>query len=110
IFSTLYTTNDGYHPVSGNRKFGFINNGDGTFTFYTQGEDRLSPAFYKWGNWLRKGIAFKTADKLWMSFIQKSADDFGSNVVLDSTTYRPNYEKVDEVLNGTKKASTLGCN
>lgn len=59
---------------------------------------------------LRNGIAFKTADKLWMSFIQKIVDDFGSDAVLDSTTYRPNYEKVDEVLDGTKGASTLVCN
>ncbi|MBK7636218.1 MAG: hypothetical protein IPJ13_19560 [Saprospiraceae bacterium] len=33
---------DGYHPVSGNRRFGLIPNQDGSYTFYTSGVDRLT--------------------------------------------------------------------
>jgi hypothetical protein len=42
IFSTVRTKRDGYHPVSGNRGFGLRDNGDGTWTFYCKGADRLT--------------------------------------------------------------------
>ena len=42
IFSTVYTKEKGLHPVSGNRGFGIMDAGDGKWTFYTMGADRVS--------------------------------------------------------------------
>lgn len=96
--------------MSGNRLFGFTDNGDGTYSFYTRGVDRLSTSFYDWGNWLSGGLAFSNADELWSSFQEKIKDEIGSNATLESTTYRPDYNKVEGVLNGTESPTTLGCN
>lgn len=111
IFSTLYTSADGYHPVSGNRLFGFTNNGDGTYTFFTRGVDRLSTKMDDWGNTLLNDFAFNSADNLWTSFQEKITADFtsNSNVSLDSTTYRPDYDKVAGILDGSEDTSRLGC-
>ena len=112
IFTTLYTSEDGYHPVSGNRRFGFSDNGDGTYTFYTRGTDRLSTDYYDWGNWLMGGFAFNSADDLWQSFQDQIAGDFGAAATVHApVTYRPDYEQVADVLNGTADVSALeGCN
>src|SRR5262249_6332040 len=42
IFSTVWTPDDEWHPVSGNREFGYVEDADGGYTFYTRGADRLS--------------------------------------------------------------------
>ncbi len=44
IFSTLNGPWPGanFHPVSGNRQFGILDNHDGTYTFYTRGADRIT--------------------------------------------------------------------
>ncbi len=42
VFTTVNTSNDGFHPVSGNRMFGVIENPDNTLTIYTQGADRVT--------------------------------------------------------------------
>lgn len=64
IFSTIYTPNDLAHPVSGNRQFGFTDNHDGTFTFYTRGADRATRLTdYTGSRWL----VFPMANKLWKS-------------------------------------------
>ncbi|RAV27409.1 hypothetical protein [Sinomicrobium soli] len=41
-FSTIFDPKYGEHPVSGNRDFGYTQNGDGSYTFYTRGVDRLT--------------------------------------------------------------------
>lgn len=41
-FSTAWSPADWWHPVSGNRRFGIVDNGDGTYTFCTRGVDRMS--------------------------------------------------------------------
>jgi len=41
-FSTVRTPEDMTHPVSGNREFGAVDNGNGTATFYTKATDRIS--------------------------------------------------------------------
>ena len=81
--------NDGKHPVTGIRQFGFTKNNDGSYTFYTKGVDRMS----------RKSMAlvaentmknpFKDADKLWQSMRQGIFDfvseNGGNAIPLDST-------------------------
>ena len=68
IFSTISSPDDGEHPVSGIRMFAILDNGDGTFTFYTKGADVLT-------GWLDEQLgdpdAFIEADKLWESFRDK---------------------------------------
>lgn len=42
-FSTMHTEHDGYHPVSGNRRFGiYKDNNIGGYTFFISGVDRIS--------------------------------------------------------------------
>lgn len=64
IFSTIRTGGDGYHPVSGNRQFGFMPAPEGGFIFYTRGADRLTT--FLEAN--AAGQAFTAADRLWKSF------------------------------------------
>jgi hypothetical protein len=46
VFSTVRTPEDWMHPVSGNREFGAVDNGNGTATFYTKATDRISTLSY----------------------------------------------------------------
>lgn len=50
IFSTLVTPLDGFHPVSGNRKFGIYTDISGGFTFFTMGLDRISKNIFVAGS------------------------------------------------------------
>lgn len=107
---------DGEHPVSGNREFGYTLNADGSFTFYTRGVDRMTA-------WFDSTIAenfmdnpFSGAGALWNSFKEGiynfTMDNGGSaDPVLesDNSINRPDWEKVKEVLEGTKPISDLGC-
>lgn len=115
-FSTVYSPADGFHPVSGNRRFGYQDNGDGTVTLYTRGVDRLSNYGTQLGNWLSKfkpnyrpdGIAFINADDLWASFQQAIAADIGTQAtILTPVTHRTDYDEVAAVLNREADPSTL---
>jgi hypothetical protein len=66
-FSTVWTTGDFGHPVSGNREFGYLANADGSFTFYTRGADRTTAAL----DAIAAAAVFGGADALWSSFQQK---------------------------------------
>jgi hypothetical protein len=70
IFSTVYTRRNGYHPVSGNREFGFISHGDRTFTFYTKGADRVSGLLELAGNKIGD-VVLNGQTALWQSFQSK---------------------------------------
>lgn len=108
IFTTLYTSEDDWHPVSGNRKFGFTKNNDGTVTFFTRGVDRLSNDWYKWGQKIT-GVPFGETDNLWSSFQDLIAADFNSATIHEPVTWRPNWAKVSAILQGNQSVSTLGC-
>ena len=41
-FTTVWSPEAFKHPVSGTREFGLVPNGDGSYTFYTRGVDRLA--------------------------------------------------------------------
>jgi len=78
IFSTLWTTADFGHPVSGNREFGIRPQPDGSFIFYTRGADR--PTSQVDLNAQRaSGVVFNGANKLWISLQQKVADFVNTN-------------------------------
>lgn len=93
VFSTIKTPGiDWSHPVSGNREFGFINNSDGSYTFYTRGADRPTQSLDDTIKWL----IFSQADDLWKSF-QQGIFDFveskqGSATKEDSVRYEESWE------------------
>jgi hypothetical protein len=109
IFSTLQTPRSFQHPVSGNRKFGFDQNSDGSYTIYTRGLDRIT-------NWENKMIdalltkvnenwgQFRMADALWNSFQDKMKDyvnaQGGQATKIAPTILRPNYQSVRDYLMG----------
>ncbi len=90
LFSTvtapfLPASEDGFHPVSGNRQFGYISNPDGSMEIYTRGADRF---FYppvgdpyrvdKLLAYLLEKPAFAGADALWDSF-QEGVVNYAEN-------------------------------
>jgi len=62
-FSTLWTTRDHGHPVSGNRRFGYFE-WNGSLVFYIRGADRVTNAFDDF--WSEE--EFSGGDGLWKSF------------------------------------------
>jgi hypothetical protein len=126
VFGTAYTPVDDYHPVSGNREFGFTRSGS-QITFYTRGVDRLSTTYHSVGSW-GQGLnpfgdtAFQKADALWTSLMEGIKNDLqqangGQDVatVPEETTYRPDWDEVaklydDDPNNDAAVLSSLGCN
>jgi hypothetical protein len=110
-FSTIFDPHYGQHPVSGHRDFGYTLNGDGSYTFYTKGVDRLT----SWdGEWARKNLnnyPFKQADALWNSFQDKVYSfvnaNKGSSSIDNTQIYRPYWQQVKDVLDGKAPLSTL---
>jgi hypothetical protein len=74
LFSTIKAGTDGYHPVSGNRQFGFQPSGDG-YVFYTRGADRASGVEL----WTAGDSVFSGGDELWRSFQRGVAALVNSN-------------------------------
>lgn len=109
LFTTVYAPEDNWHPVSGNRLFGVTDNGNGSYTFYTKGVDRLTTRVDQWAQSFF-GIPFNSADDLWSSFQDLISDDFDNATIEDVITYRPDYEQVEDVLNGDAPIANLGCN
>jgi hypothetical protein len=75
IFSTLWTPNDGGHPVSGNRRFGFEPRSAGEFVFYTRGADRTTGGLDD----LMAATVFGAAHRLWLSFQSRVAAFVNNN-------------------------------
>ena len=116
IFSTIYTSQDYNHPVSGNREFGLTLNPDGSYTFFTRGVDRIA----EWTDVDVGGLmdynAFDGGEELW-SNLQSNLKNFinkpengGEASVAEPAIERINNTKLEAVLNGTKPVSELGCN
>ena len=74
-FSTVWTTQDLGHPVSGNREFGYVVNPNGSWTFYTRGADRTTSAL----DAASASAVYSGADALWQSFQQKLVTYVNSN-------------------------------
>jgi len=112
---------DDDHPVSGNREFGFTQNGS-QITFYTRGVDRISTNTMRAGNAVADLLGpggFEQADALWTSLFDEGiAEDLGvlgpSGVAFDSTLYRADYDAIENLMdddpnNDTTALSELGC-
>lgn len=115
-FTTLYTPEDDWHPVSGNRKFGFTQNSDGSYIFYTKGVDRFTQDIT--GELVAQvitlGDPFSGADKLWSSFqkgIKTYVNTHGGNASINEPEYiRPDWGKLQDYFDGNATLNSLGCN
>ena len=101
-FSTAWTPEGLGHPVSGTREFGMVDNGDGTWTFYTRGVDRLT----SWvdvvggaGASVVPGVLgqFESADALWVEMMRRAKRELerfgGAAEENGPVTYRPDWEE-----------------
>ena len=114
-FITLETPWDSEHPVSGVRDFGFVQNPDGTYSFYTRAVDRMADGLdYAVANSsIPNDAAFFGSDALWTSF-QDKLEAFvnfngGQAVAYDRDTFRPKWEKIRKVLRGEVSIDELDC-
>lgn len=114
-FTTINDPRYQDHPVSGNRDFGYEQNSDGSYTFFTRGVDRIT----NWDISLIQAVTqfpFNQADALWMSFQSKIATfinlNQGNAVVNAPVKHRPDWALVKQVINGQKPISQLStdCN
>ncbi|MCT3728151.1 hypothetical protein HZP71_11690 [Elizabethkingia anophelis] len=116
-FSTIYEPKYKTHPVSGNRDFGFTQNTDGSYTFYTRGVDRLTTIDAttvqnsEFLSYMMGGSPFSQADKLWTSFQEKInkyvTDNEGRSSIEKQEIYRPDWAKVKAVIEGKAPLSSL---
>lgn len=106
----------GLHPVSGNRDFGYEQNPNGSYTFYTRRVDRLTDFMgTKFEEYTRdamgNGFPFRAADALWTSFVDKIREYVNDNGGNASRAFmeieRPDWQKVRDVLDGKAPLSTL---
>ncbi len=106
--STLVTPFDGYHPVSGNRRFGIYTDTSGGFTFYTMGVDRISKNSFVFGSVLSDfftgSSGFEEADLLWTG-MQNNVVDYINNHQGSASNYarrnyivRPKYADIVDFL------------
>jgi hypothetical protein len=110
IFSTVWTPKDLYHPVSGNRQFGAVDNGNGTATFYTRAADRLSQRYLVYAGYLGLDI-YERGGAVWLSFQNHLKSALGTSAVVHpAVIYRPKYEAISAVFSGASPVSSLdGC-
>lgn len=108
---------DGEHPVSGNREFGFAQNVNGSYTFYTRGVDRITDALDAFVANKILDDPFQNPDALWnsfklgiYSFTQGHAGTALTPSLSDNSVFRPDWNKVNQVLQGQRPISDLGCN
>jgi hypothetical protein len=129
IFSTLTApiwplSNDGYHPVSGNRQFGIKSLPNGNYEIFTKGVDRfylplnfsdpLKNAMGKLVGYMMEFIAFERADGLWMSFQNKITQfviQKGGTVLGDVTDIkRPQaMDGLKQLLKSNNKITKVPC-
>jgi hypothetical protein len=109
------------HPVAGNRQFGFEANGDGTYTFYTRGADRIHNLVVAVardaGKFATEMDMLNQANPVWASF-QTLVESYvtgpaigGSATVIPPTPHRPNYDLLSRFLSGDINVDQLeDCN
>ncbi|WP_194849946.1 hypothetical protein [Nonlabens antarcticus] len=115
-FTTLEDPKYGDHPVAGTRQFGFEQQADGSYDFFVRGVDRIDSRGLEI---IASGFGvrdpFRDADATWINFqenLQNYLNDLveGSASIVVPTTWRPDWDDVQEVLNGNKPISYLdGC-
>lgn len=116
-FMTMNAPYAGNHPVSGTRQFGYELNANGSYTFFVRGADRFDSNTVENSLYIATlGNPFFGADALWTSFQEKlnifinNPINGGSSTIVNPTKNRPDWNKVQEVLNGQRPISDLGCN
>ena len=115
-FSWSQDDYDGYHPVSGNREFGYYQSTTGNYVFFVRGVDRINRAavFTIANNTPWWDSPFSGADEKWNA-MQENLKNYietngGAAVINTDNIYRPNWNDIKDVLNGIKPLSDLGCN
>lgn len=114
-FMTMNAPYTGNHPVSGTRQFGFEQNFDGSYNFFVRGVDRFDSNLVENVSFGLDGFdnAFQGADDLWESFQNKTQqfinNNGGSSSIVTPVKNRPDWDKVQEVLNGERPINELGC-
>jgi len=104
-FSTVWTSDDGYHPVSGNRRFGYHQDGQ-EIKFFSRGVDRTSIPLYSIANTV--GGGFNKADSVWESFQDNVRNFLGDSAEIKApVTWRPRYSDIQDILNGDMDISEL---
>ncbi|NOT38074.1 MAG: hypothetical protein HOP11_11930 [Saprospiraceae bacterium] len=73
VFSTIWSdggmfSSNGFHPVSGNRKFGLKVDQNGCYEFYTAGVDKLTNWYHVW---FGGESGYKAADEYWDCIFSK---------------------------------------
>lgn len=115
-FTTIFDPKYGQHPVSGNRDFGYMQNANGSYTFFTRGVDRLTyfavSALERLSrNEQEDGIPFAEADALWESFQDKIANFVNQNggqaAVALKEIQRPDWQLIKDVIDGRTPLSSL---
>ena len=118
-FMTLETPGTFGHPVSGVREFGITSNGDGSYTVYTRGVDRVT-------GWLDVVFGFKPGDEnrafvggdaLWRSWQARVAAEvselFGTATVTAPVVHRTDWDDVRRYFEGYMSLDALlwalGC-
>ncbi|WP_185152777.1 hypothetical protein, partial [Fulvivirga aurantia] len=117
-FLTIKDPRNWRHPVAGFRRFGFTNNGDGTYNFYTRGVDRIrGPAqtLVREVGMLANADILDEANNVWTALQQKiknyTEDIGGIANIRNPVIVRPNYQEYKEVLNGNRPyVSGVNCN
>ncbi len=104
VFSTIKAPSelDGYHPVSGNRQFGWHDqNMDGVITFYTKGVDRVS----NWYHYLLEDYGYSGGEALWESmeielfqFINSNGGSAVRFPMSQKRSHRPRFEEIRSKL------------
>jgi hypothetical protein len=128
IFSTVKAPMlpgfDGYHPVSGNRQFGYKILSNGSMEIYIKGVDRfLFPAFGPNNSgigsllgYLMEKIAFYAADNLWegfqmaiKSYVEQPSHQ-GSATIVNPSLLRPKInQQLIEILRSNNKIEYVPC-
>src|SRR5690606_18569798 len=112
-FMTMNAPYAGNHPVSGTRQFGYEQNPNGSYNFFVRGVDRFDSNIAENLAYIRgMGNPFFGADALWSGF-QENLNDFvndsnsggTSTITPPITDNRPDWDKVEEVLNGERPIS-----
>jgi hypothetical protein len=95
VFTTVWTTGDWGHPVSGNRRWGYTASG-GTLTFFTRGADRPHAPF----DAAVQSIIFSSAHALWSNFQKGVArfvnDNGGAATIGEPVSRRYDWAEVEK--------------
>lgn len=109
-FMTMNAPYVGNHPVSRTRQFGYEQNPNGSYNFFVIGVDRIDSSIMEL---IALSQMFGGADNLWNIFQIKTKDFVNSNggnsTIVTPVKNRPDWDKVQQVLNGERPISDLGC-